>query len=111
MMNTRGTKGDDSSCLLLVTVLQPHNTCCMPFYPLATLQPGSHLCEFIFAICRSIHVLREVYVKTLHLLGIVIVSRAKKHDGRCIVKHTMQLWSVEPFLCSQVDEDTLVSMK
>jgi len=50
-------------------------------------------------------------VKTLGLLGVVVVGSAEEYDGRCVVKHTVELWNVEAFSCSEVNKDTLVNME
>jgi len=87
------------------------NEICMLSNLLLVLQPHSHLSIFIFVICCVVCILCKVDVKTLRLLGVVIVGGAKQSYQQLIVLKTVQLWQVELPSNTKVDKDFFVVVK
>jgi hypothetical protein len=59
---------------------------------LLALEPLHHLHKFIFVICSTVSILREINVKSFGILSIIVVHCTKHHNHGRIVASGMQFW-------------------
>jgi|SRR5712671_7767909 len=83
----------------------------MFLYLLAAVQPGCHLREFVFKVCRTICILSEVDMQTLCLLSVVIVRSAKEGDRCAIMDEAVKFRNVKMTSDPKICKDGFVFMK
>ena len=83
----------------------------MNLYLLVAFLPGRHLSVLVFVIGCIVSVLDNIYMYSLCLLSVIVVSSPKKSDRWAVMKHTVYLWQVEMVANAEIHEDILIIVK